>query len=309
MDTENTDTYFIAGCSQRCVDEDTKSSPLGGSITQTSGACVRKKHGNYPMSVKLRAVSMSSSGLGSLTIGKEMGIESSVIRGWVRKYKKYGIDGLKTACYRNMPNRCGNAASEEPETPNNLSKRGFVRHVDNQSLMRIMVGRLSSYGIRQENIEVWESFSDYLKTIKDGETVVVNSLFDISTDISTLITLFNTLFASNITLISLEDGGTAILSEGLEPGTLLRILHNYVTVADRGTLTAVRSAAVQTADEPVVEKEINDDRFTKAYGIWCDGGSMAYAARASGCSYSSFRYWIMKNYRNRTGQTAKRKNQ
>ena len=32
---------------------------------------------------------------------------------------------------------------------------------------------------------------------------------------------------------------------------------------------------------------MNDDLFTKVYGIWCDGGSMAYAARASGCSYYS----------------------
>ena len=293
-------------------DERPESGPVPSSIDMEERhpvSSVRKKHVRYPMSEKLKAVTMSESGMGSIAIGEQMGIDSSVIRGWVRKYRKYGIDGLKPASYgKSTPVNVMPEGKEKGQDGGaEDSKRGFIRHVDNAALMRSMIGRLLSYGIRRENIEVWENFSDYLKTIKDGETVVVNSLFDISNDISALITIINTLFNSNITVISLEDSGAAILPDGSESGTLLRILHNYVKVADIDTVPSGRRAATQTRDEPVngpdnepaTKAETVDERFANAYGIWCSGGSMAYAARVSGCTYASFRYWVMKNHKQR----------
>lgn len=277
--------------------------------TYRVGDCVekrREKHGRYPMSDKLRAITMSESGMGSIAIGREMGIDSSVIRVWVRKYRTYGMDGLKPASYRkNAPLKSsGNEEGHDGEPKD--SRYGFIRYVDNPALMRSMTGCLTSYGIRHENIEVWDNFSDYLKTVESGGTIVVNSLFDISTDVSSLITTINTLFNSNITVISLEDNGAVIMPDKAESGTLLRVLNNYVKVACTDTAPSVKRAASCNMDElvnePAIETDSVDGRFADAYEIWCNGGSMAYAARVCGCPYSSFRYWIKKNHKSRAAR-------
>lgn len=76
-------------------------------------------------------------------------------------------------------------------------------------------------------------------------------------------------------------------------------------VADIDTVPSVRRAEVKVLDETATEfaNKAIDGRFAKAYEIWCAGGTMAYAARASGCSYSSFRYWIRKDRRQRIERT------
>ena len=40
-----------------------------------------KKYRSYSMKDRLKAVSMSESGMGSVSIGRELGIDSSLIRG------------------------------------------------------------------------------------------------------------------------------------------------------------------------------------------------------------------------------------
>lgn len=297
---EIADTYMVAennemqrkGGSSRSRFDSAKRLPVSSA---------KKKHNRYPLSDKLRAVAMSENGMGSIAIGKEMGIDSSLIRVWIRKYREYGIDGLKPASYgKNVPVIVMPKGGEgKQDGKSKDSKRGFVRYVDNPALMRSMIGRLSSYGIRYEDIKVWDNFNDYLKTVEKGETVVVNSLFDISTDISSLITIINTLFNNNITVISLEDNGTVLLSDGTELGTLLRVLHNYVKVASTDTVPSFERVATPIKDEPAMETVSFDQRFAKAYEIWCNGGTMAYAARASGCSYYSFRRWIKKGLKHR----------
>lgn len=305
---EKADTYDV-GESDDMRRKDGVDQSRTDTANQLPVLSAKKKHKRYLVCDKLRAVTMSESGMGSIAIGEQMGIESSVIRGWVRKYRKYGIDGLRPASYGKgtPPVVMTNGDERNLEGESESLKYGFVRYVDNAALMRSMIGRLLSYGIRQKNIEVWKNFIDFLKTVNDGGTIVVNSLFDIATDISSLITTINSLSLSNITVISLEDGGAAILPEETKSGALLQLLHNYVKVADIDAVTSVGRASAQAVeepdDEPVTKKENVDERFAKAYEIWCKGGSMASAARASGCSYSSFRYWIRKDRRQRLGQT------
>lgn len=102
---------------------------------------VPRKHRSYPMSVRLKAVTMSEIGMGSLAIGNEMGIDSSLIRVWVRKYKKYGIDGLKSASYTSgrKADEIVKAHTPESDVQGRAIRYGFVRHVDNPSLMLILI--------------------------------------------------------------------------------------------------------------------------------------------------------------------------
>lgn len=261
-----------------------------------SKAASGKKHGRFPMDIKLKAISMSECGMDSISIGKELDIDSSLIRGWVRKYGRYGVDGLKPASYRKKTMIEVKETGTGPAKPDTAQRIGFVRYVDNPSLMRSMVSRLSAFGISRDRLEVWNDFKAFLGRAKAGDTIIVNSLFDISSDISTLITIIDLLINNGITVISLEDNGIAFGQDGIKPSDILRVFHNFIKLAENG-ISPTSKSAVPPSDtgqaKPI--RNVMNTRLAEAYELWRAGRSMAYAAREAGCSYSSFRNWMNRN--------------
>ena len=50
---------------------------------------------NYPKEVRLQAVALNKEGLGAKSIGKALGIDSSVIKNWLKRYRQFGEQALQ----------------------------------------------------------------------------------------------------------------------------------------------------------------------------------------------------------------------
>ena len=55
----------------------------------------RKPYKSHPFSERLKAVTMYCNGMGSKRIALALGIDESMVRAWLRKYRKYGLDSLR----------------------------------------------------------------------------------------------------------------------------------------------------------------------------------------------------------------------
>jgi transposase len=55
----------------------------------------RKPYKPHPYSERLEAVTMYRNGMGSKRIASTLGIDDSMVRAWLRKYRKYGLDSLQ----------------------------------------------------------------------------------------------------------------------------------------------------------------------------------------------------------------------
>lgn len=60
----------------------------------------RVRNSFYPFSVRKRVVELYESGLGSKKISRETGIDSSLVRRWLRRYREHGQQSLQPY-YRN----------------------------------------------------------------------------------------------------------------------------------------------------------------------------------------------------------------
>ena len=79
---------------------------------------VGKKYKSYSIEDKIKAVSMSEAGISSTAISRELGIDSSLIRCWSRKYRKDGVDGLRPVSNRKTTySRNVNYMGENKERP------------------------------------------------------------------------------------------------------------------------------------------------------------------------------------------------
>ena len=54
-----------------------------------------RKHHAYPQEVRQQAIALHDQGLGAKRISRELGIDSSVIKEWLRRYREFGADSLK----------------------------------------------------------------------------------------------------------------------------------------------------------------------------------------------------------------------
>lgn len=255
----------------------------------------RGRYRSYSFDDRLKAVSMSEQGMSSLAISRVMGIDSSLIRGWIRRYKKEGLDGLKHKPYRNVP-------AESPFTPvstlddssqetvtSNGNIKGFVHFVDNPALVRSMVNTLSAYGVHPDNIVVREDICEYLESLEPGDTLVINSLFDLSSNFSKMLFVLGDLLKADVTLVSISDNGQKIKPGDMDSLEIVSILKNYLSVA----WMDVSQRTNPPAQSPSLTRSQKiEDSFTEALEIYMKGHTMAFAARTAGCSYSSFRYWL-----------------
>ena len=259
----------------------------------------RGRYHSYSFDDRLKAVSMSEQGMSSLAISRAMGIDSSLIRSWIRRYKKEGLDGLKHKPYRNVtpeipftPISTHNDSAQETVTSGG-SLKGFVHFVDNPVLVRSMVNTLSAYGVHSNNIVVSEDIRDYSESLEPGDILVINSLFDISSDLSRMLSVLQDLLKTGISVVSISDKGQMIKPGNTDSVELVSILKNYLSIAWTD-LRPVERKDCQPEPKSVhqVFEQRKEERFSKARRLCEEGYSMAHAARTAGCSYSSFRYWL-----------------
>ena len=263
----------------------------------------RGRYHSYSFDDRLKAVSMSEQGMSSLAISRAMGIDSSLIRSWIRRYKKEGLDGLKHKPYRNVtpeipftPISTHNDSAQETVTSGE-SLKGFVHFVDNPVLVRSMVNTLSAYGVHPDNIAVSEDILEYYESLKPGDTLVINSLFDLSSNFSKILYIIGDLLKAGVSIVSISDNGRKIKPGDMDSLEIVSILKNYLSVA----WMDVSQRTSPPAQSPLLTRSQNkEESFTEALELYMKGHTMAFAARTAGCSYSSFRYWLTtkKNVRN-----------
>lgn len=57
----------------------------------------KRPYKRHPFSEKEKVVNLYLSGLGSKLIARQMGLDSSMIRKWLRTYRASGLEGLQPA--------------------------------------------------------------------------------------------------------------------------------------------------------------------------------------------------------------------
>lgn len=202
-------------------------------------ASVRKHYKSYTFEDRFKVIRMWESGLKSLEIGRTLEIDSSLIRGWIRQYRKYGVDGLiprssklkdrrPTAHLRSAVSTTSfNTDSNSNTDP--ASRNGFVHYVDNPALVRSMVCNLLSFGVLPENIIVGVDVLDFLPSFAAGNILVVNSLFDLSGDLSKLLHTLEELLRAGITVVSISDKGYEIKPDDSCSAELVSVIRNYIS--------------------------------------------------------------------------------
>ncbi len=184
-----------------------------------------KRYKSYTFEDRLKVVKLSESGFSSLEIGKSLGIDSSLIRGWLRRYRKEGLDGLVPRSHRKTAHAgCLRLINSEMS-----AVRGYVHYVDNPILVRSMVDALLTFGIDSDKIFVGNDTTDFLRSMASGDTVVVNSLFDLSSSVHGLLRIMEELLKSGITIVSLTDNCQSIAPDDTNPVDFLKLLSKYLS--------------------------------------------------------------------------------
>ena len=171
--------------------------------------------------------------------------------------------------------------------------KGYVRCVDNPAVVQQMRHNLENSGVRSRDITVGTDPKSYLHALASGSVVVVNSLFDLSSDLSGILEALREAFSRGIAVQSLRDGNAVIDVSTTDIKALLDIL---------GTYCALNSSSGPVLETPAERRRsgytISPSRmelYMTALKYYNDGYSMTKAAKAAGCSYPSFRYWYQNN--------------
>ena len=278
-------------------------SPSAAATDSVCTASEKKHYKSYSFEDRLKVIRLSESGMSSLEIGNFLDIDSSLVRGWIRRYKKDGFDGLKPRSHKNpsltidTQDHVADCIEDlkEDSDPHSSGKKGFIHYVDNPVLVRSMVNTLSAYGVHSNNIVVSEDIRDYSESLEPGDILVINSLFDISSDLSRMLSVLQDLLKTGISVVSISDKGQMIKPGNTDSVELVSILKNYLSIAWTD-LRPVERKDCQPEPKSVhqVFEQRKEERFSKARRLCEEGYSMAHAARTAGCSYSSFRYWLTK---------------
>ena len=84
--------------------------------------------------------------------------------------------------------------------------KGYIRRVDNPGVVQQMRRNLEQSGVQSPDITVGNDPRSYLRSLEPGTVVVVNSLFDLSSDISGILETIREALSRGISVQSLRDG-------------------------------------------------------------------------------------------------------
>ena len=172
--------------------------------------------------------------------------------------------------------------------------KGYIRRVDNPGVVQQMRRNLEQSGVQSPDITVGNDPRSYLRSLEPGTVVVVNSLFDLSSDISGILETLREALSRDIAVQSLRDGGAVIDASRIRGKALLDILGTY------NALSAPSYPVLETSAERRRTGYTISPGRTEAYmtalKYFRDGYPMTKAAKAAGCSYPSFRYWYQNNF-------------
>ena len=172
--------------------------------------------------------------------------------------------------------------------------KGYIRRVDNPGVVQQMRRNLELSGIPSSDITIGNDPRSYLHSQEDGTMVVVNSLFDLSSDITGIMDSLREALSRGIAVQSLRDGKAVINASGTRGKALLDILGTY------SALSASPSPVLETSAERrrscYTISPGRTEVYMTALKYFRDGYPMTKAAKAAGCSYPSFRYWYQNNF-------------
>ena len=172
--------------------------------------------------------------------------------------------------------------------------KGYIRRVDNPGVVQQMRRNLEQSGVQSPDITIGSDPRTYLRSQERGTVVVVNSLFDLSSDISSILEALREALSRGIAVQSLRDGGAVINASQTRGKALLDILGTY------SALSAASCPVLETsAERRRASYTISPGRtevYMTALKYFRDGYPMTKAAKAAGCSYPSFRYWYQNNF-------------
>ena len=172
--------------------------------------------------------------------------------------------------------------------------KGYIRRVDNPGVVQQMMRNLELSGIPSSDITVGNDPRSYLHSQEDGTMVVVNSLFDLSSDISGILEALREAFSRGISVQSLRDGKTILNASSTDSKTLLEILGTYSALSAASCPVLETSAERRRANYTISPGRT--EVYMTALKYFRDGYPMTKAAKAAGCSYPSFRYWYQNNF-------------
>ena len=172
--------------------------------------------------------------------------------------------------------------------------KGYIRRVDNPGVVQQMKRNLEISGVQSPDITIGNDPRAYLCSQESGTLVVVNSLFDLSSDISGILEALREAFSRGISVQSLRDGKILIDSSSTDSKTLLEILGTYSALSAASCPVLETSAERRRANYTISPGRT--EVYMTALKYFRDGYPMTKAAKAAGCSYPSFRYWYQNNF-------------
>lgn len=143
---------------EQCYMEDIRSQSPAPAVPVSPSAGSRGRRA-YPAEIRLQAAALHDSGLGYKRIGKALGIECSVVREWLRRYRKYGAESLQPfwRCRERQEQAAARKAPVVRQDGSALHERyrEALRLYSESDLTRSEVCRLCGVG--------YQSFSYYLR--------------------------------------------------------------------------------------------------------------------------------------------------
>ena len=172
--------------------------------------------------------------------------------------------------------------------------KGYIRRVDNPGVVQQMCRDLELSGVQSPDITIGNDPRAYLRSQEPGTVMVVNSLFDLSSDISGILETLREALSRDIAVRSLRDGGALIDASSTDIRALLDILGTYSALSEPSSSVLETSAERRRANYTISPGRT--EVYMTALKYFNDGYPMTRAAEVAGCSYPSFRYWYHKNY-------------
>ena len=172
--------------------------------------------------------------------------------------------------------------------------KGYIRRVDNPGVVQQMRRNLETSGVQPSDITVGNDPLTFLCSQESGTVVVVNSLFDLSSDISGIMDTLREAFSRNIAIQSLRDGESILDVHTPDSRTLLDILGTYNALSAPSYPVLDTSAERRRSGYTISPGRM--EVYMTALKYFLGGYPMTKAAKAAGCSYPSFRYWYHNSY-------------
>ena len=172
--------------------------------------------------------------------------------------------------------------------------KGYIRRVDNPGVVQQMKRNLELSGVQPTDVTVGNDPRVYLRSLEPGTVVVVNSLFDLSSDISGILETLREALSRGIVVQSLRDGEAVIDASRTRGKALLDILGTYNALSVPSSPVLETSAERRRTGYTISPARM--EVYMTALKYFNDGYPMTQAAKAAGCSYPSFRYWYHNSY-------------